>query len=449
MNMSKEEQTPEKEVTYDKKPKKTSNIEKNSDSFESTTEMNMSKEEQVPKYTKSDALFHQKTARSLLKNFEKEYLVEQEELPTKADCYKEIKSSPPTVTNKIKNTQSSLNIEIPEKLDVGLCDDKGRNKEQDYFEKGPSETSRVLEHPEYFQETKTSKENQILEEKIFNKFSITKQEEQFCHKKTENKTSEQSNDEKNSKKVSFVEEQNEKKVEKTTLDKSKTFFDSFLYSFFPTFPQSLKNLDPGTTIFRNFSRKKGSDLELKNTITSSDASFFGNKDHEKAEEGKEESLVQKLRTTKKKKKREQDDFDYLFKKDETEEIKNDCQNSSQSSFDWQTLRGNNSLLQKKNIEETFIEKKKDSDSIIEENISKQSEKQHDFISKTYREYAKPEDIQISPRPQRDLFTGSEMIDKSVNKKKGNEVIRRELENSNEFFSKKTIIQKSPRFDDQK
>jgi len=113
------------------------------------------------------------------------------------------------------------------------------------------------------------------------------------------------------------------------------------------------------------------------------------------------------------------------------------------------LRGNNSFLQKKNIEETFIEKKKDSDSIIEENISKQSEKQHDFISKTYREYAKPEDIQISPRPQRDLFTGSEMIDKSVNKKKGNEVIRRELENSNEFFSKKTIIQKSPRFDDQK
>jgi len=252
--VSKKEETPEKEVTYDKKPKKTSNIEKNSDSFESTTEMNMSKEEQVPKYTKSDALFHQKTARSLQKNFEKEYLVEQEELPTKADCYKEIKSSPLTVTNKIKNTQRSLNIEIPEKLDVGLCDDKGRNKEQDYFEKGPSETSRVLEHPEYFQETKTSKENQILEEKIFNKFSITKQEEQFCHKKTENKTSEQSNDEKNSKKVSFVEEQNEKKVEKTTLDKSKTFFDSFLYSFFPTFPQSLKNLDPGTTIFRNFSR---------------------------------------------------------------------------------------------------------------------------------------------------------------------------------------------------
>jgi len=50
-------------------------------------------------------------------------------------------------------------------------------------------------------------------------------------------------------------------------------------------------------------RKKGSDLELKNTITSSDASFFGNKDHEKVEEGKEESLVQKLRTTKKKKKK--------------------------------------------------------------------------------------------------------------------------------------------------
>merc|ERR1711872_359698 len=114
----------------------------------------------------------------------------------------------------------------------------------------------------------------ILEEKIFNEFSITKQEEQFYHKKFENKTSEQSNDEKNSKKVSFVEEQNEKNVEKTTLDKSKTFFDSFLYSFFPSFPQSLKNLDPGTTIFRNFSRKKSSDLELKNTITSSDASFF-------------------------------------------------------------------------------------------------------------------------------------------------------------------------------
>jgi len=152
--------------------------------------------------------------------------------------------------------------------------------------------------------------------------------------------------------------------------------------------------------------------------------------------------VQKLRTTKQKKKPGQDDFDYLFTKEKT---KTDYQDSPQSSLDCKTSMG----VRKKNMEETYIERKKDSNSIIEENSSNQSEKKEVFLSKTYREYAKPEDIQISPGPQRNLFTGSEMIDKSVNEKKENEVIRRDLENSNEYFYEKSIIQKSLKFDDQK
>merc|ERR1711915_718203 len=100
---------------------------KNSDSFGTTTGMSISKKEQVPKDTNCDALFYQKTTRSLQKSFEEDFSVEKEDFPLKDSCYEENRSSPPILTKERKITQRSVNVEIPEKLDVSLCDGKERN----------------------------------------------------------------------------------------------------------------------------------------------------------------------------------------------------------------------------------------------------------------------------------------------------------------------------------
>merc|ERR1711915_692050 len=108
-------------------------------SFGTTTGMSISKKEQVPKDTNCDALFYQKTTRSLQKSFEEDFSVEKEDFPLKDSCYEENRSSPPILTKERKITQRSVNVEIPEKLDVSLCDGKERNKNQDNFKKEKQE----------------------------------------------------------------------------------------------------------------------------------------------------------------------------------------------------------------------------------------------------------------------------------------------------------------------